>query len=148
GSRIHRSRCNIARGSRIEDCAGHDGASQHVRSDRTSRLGEDIGEIGVAAAAFQRGGNRAGGSSALDAARTFVITEEEDLVLDDGAAAGSAELILAQLALLDSAVVFKPIRGIEFIVAEKLPGRAMEAVGAGFDGGVENRARGTAQFGA
>ena len=57
-------------------------------------------------------------------------------------------MILAQFALLDSAVVFKPISGVEFIVAEKLPGSAMEAVGAGFDGGVENRARGTAQFGA
>ena len=148
GNRIHCSRCNKARGGRIEDCAGHDGASQDVRSGRTSRLGEDVGEIGEAAAPFQRGGNRAGGSRALDAAQTFVIAEEEDLVLDDGAAAGHAELIHAQLALLDSAVVFKPVRGIEFIVAEKLPGRAMEAVGAGLDGGVQNRARGTAQFGA
>src|ERR1035437_1442697 len=45
-------------------------------------------------------------------------------------------------------VVFKPIRGIEFIVAEKLPCRAMEAIGAGFDRSVENGARGTTQLGA
>ena len=50
---------NKARGSRIEDCAAWNGASKNVGSGRTSRLGEDIGEIGVAAAAFQRGRNRA-----------------------------------------------------------------------------------------
>ena len=57
-------------------------------------------------------------------------------------------MILAQFALFDSRIVLKPIRGIEYVVAEKFPGRAMDTVGAGLDGGVENSARGTAQLGA
>ena len=44
--------------------------------------------------------------------------------------------------------LFKPIGRIEFIVAEELPDVAMQAVGAGLDGGVEHRTGGTAQLGA
>ena len=44
--------------------------------------------------------------------------------------------------------MFKPIGCIEFVVAEELPNVAMQAVGAGFDGGVEDGACGAAQLGA
>jgi hypothetical protein len=65
-----------------------------------------------------------------------------------GAAAGCAKLILPQLALGNAPVVFKPVRRIQLVVAEELPHRAVQAVGAGLDGRVQNRAGGTAQFGA
>ncbi len=38
-----------------------------------------------------------------------------------GAADRGAELVLTQLALLDAGVVFKPVCGVEFVVAEELP---------------------------
>ena len=78
---------------------------------------------------------------------TLIITEEEDLVLYDGAADGTSELVPAQLSLFYSVAIFKPVRGVKDIVAKKFPGRAMNLVGAGLDRGVENGARGTAQLG-
>ncbi len=43
---------------------------------------------------------------------------------------------------------FKIVGGIQLVVAEKLPSGAVEAVGAGFDRGIENRGAGTAKLGA
>ncbi len=84
---------------------------------------------------------------ALYMPETLIITEEEDLVLYDGAADGTSELIPAQLSLFDSVAIFKPVRGVEDIVAKKFPGRSMDTVRAGLDGSVENGARGTSQLG-
>src|ERR1700722_15680498 len=77
---------------------------------------------------------------------TLIITKEEDLVLDDGAADGTSELIPAQLSLFDSVAIFKPVRGVEDIVAEEFPGGAMNLVRTGLDRSVENGACGTSQL--
>ena len=45
-------------------------------------------------------------------------------------------------------VVFKPVGGVEDVVAEKFPCRAVNAVGSGLDGGIQNGARGTAKLSA
>jgi len=47
-------------------------------------------------------------------------------------------LILAKLALFDSAGILEEVRGVELVVAEKFPGSAVEIVGTRFDGGVKN----------
>ncbi len=66
-----------------------------------------------------------------------------------GPADHGSELIEAKLAFdRGRGVVFKPIRGIQFVVAEKLPCGAMNAVGARLDGCVHDSASGAAQFGA
>ena len=46
-------------------------------------------------------------------------------------------MVLAQFALRDAGVVFKVVGGVEVVVAEELPGRAMNAVGARLDGRVQ-----------
>ena len=65
----------------------------------------------------------------------------------DWTAGGQSKLVLAVLALLNVVRVFEKIRGIELIVAEKLPDGAVQLVGAGFDSGIENRCPGAAEFG-
>ena len=64
---------------------------------------------------------------ALHAAETFVVAEEEDLVLDDRAAGRGAELVLAEFAFGAPGVVFEPVGGVELVVAEELPCGAVEA---------------------
>ena len=44
--------------------------------------------------------------------------------------------------------VFKEVGGVELVVAEKFPDVAVETVGAGLDGGVENGGAGAAELGA
>ncbi len=81
----------------------------------------------------------------LHAAEAFIITEEENLVLDYGTAGGSSELVLAEFAFLDAGVVFKVVGGVEFVVAEELPCGAVERVGSGLDGCVQHRTGRTAR---
>ncbi len=80
--------------------------------------------------------------------KTLIVTEKEDLVLDDRTANRSSELILPQLALVDVVVVFKPIRRVEDVIAEKFPGGAVDAVGARLDRGVQNSSGSSAKLGA
>ncbi len=65
-------------------------------------------------------------------AKAFVGEEEEELVLDDGAANDAAEVILlfGVAGELRNGVVIEPVVGIEDIVAEVFEGGAVEAVGA------------------
>ncbi len=70
------------------------------------------------------------------------------LFLMIGPPGSHSELILAQFASFDALVIFKPIGGIELVVAEKFPGRAVETVGAGLDGSVHDSAGGTTELGA
>ncbi len=53
---------------------------------------------------------------------------------------------MPQLALLDTAVVLKPVRRVEFVVAEKLPHGTVDLVGAGLDCCVQHGARGTSKL--
>src|SRR6266480_2199383 len=85
--------------------------------------------------------------------QAFKVTEEEDLVSAvkqmwdfDGSASRYSELILAVFTLFDSIRVFEKVRSIKFIIAEKLPDRPMQFVGALFDRGIENGCPGTAEL--
>ena len=59
-----------------------------------------------------------------------------------------AELILAVFALGNATKVNEEIGGIELVVAEEFPSAAVELVGTGLDGCVENGAGRAADFGA
>src|SRR5579885_212155 len=65
-----------------------------------------------------------------------------------GAANRKTKLILTKGALGNATGVFKKVGGVELIVAEEFPGRAVKFVGAGLDGGIQNRGAGAAEFGA
>src|SRR5207249_7536743 len=77
-------------------------------------------------------------NGALNAAEAFIVAEDEDLVLEDRAARGHTKLILAKSALLDATSVFEEVGGVEFVVSEKFPSRAVKLVGAGFDCSVQH----------
>ncbi len=72
---------------------------------------------------------RAQGSGGAEA---LVIAEDEQLVLDDGSAERTTELIAVELRLGG----VEERTGVERAVAEELEGRAVDLVGAGADGGV------------
>ncbi len=116
---------------------------------------DQIGEIRVFAVAFGYRRHCSVQYGTLTAAESFVIGEEEELVLaviqlrdQDRPTCGEPELILAKLTLLNSAGVFEEVRSIQFIVAQEFPDGAVESVGAGLDGGVENGGTGAAELGA
>src|SRR5438477_12129424 len=56
----------------------------------------------------------------------------------DGTAGRHSKLILAIFTFFDFVRVFKKVRGVQFIVPEKLPDCSMQFVGALFDRGIEN----------
>ena len=124
-----------------------DGAAQDVGSGGSRLLGQDVLEVLEVAASLGHGRHGTGKRRTLHTALPFVIAEEKDLVLDDRAAKRSTELIETIFALYRSrGVVLEPIGSVKFVVAEKLPYVPMERIGAGFDGGVQNRASGPAQL--
>src|SRR5436309_10903377 len=57
---------------------------------------------------------------------SFIVTKKENLVLDDGAAAGESELVLSKLAFIDVIKIFKIVRSIKLVVAKELPYRSEE----------------------
>src|SRR5512146_474541 len=71
---------------------------------------------------------------------SLVVKEEEELVLDYGAADSAAEHVPAQRRTVDSGVgeIIFPAVGVQHIVAEILPQVAMESVGPRLDGGADN----------
>src|ERR1700704_3984908 len=81
----------------------------------------------------------------LNSAQTFKVTEEENLVSavkqmwdSDRSASRYSELILAIFTLFDFVRVFEKVRGIQFVIAEKFPDRAVKFIGALLDRGIEN----------
>ena len=72
-------------------------------------------------------------SALLAAAVAFVIAEEEEFVLDDGAAEGGTELILTKN-WLDWA---EEIAGVGLVVAEEVVGAAVELIGTGLGDDVD-----------
>ncbi len=59
---------------------------------------------------------------------SLIVDEEESLVLKDGSADSSAELVLTILALLDRVEV---VARIKVVVTEELKDRTVEAIGSG-----------------
>ena len=59
----------------------------------------------------------------LPNAQAFIVSEEEQFVLDDGPAQREAELVLLIRLLAESANarIVEGIRGVQFVVAQKLP---------------------------
>src|SRR5262249_32064187 len=94
------------------------------------------------------GGNGAGLNGSLDTAKALIVTEDENLVLDDRATGGNAELVHTQLALGNALGIFEIIGSVQFFVAEEFPRSTMELIGAGLDGCVEHCAGGAAELSA
>src|SRR5208337_2139223 len=101
----------------------------------------------------RRDGTAQNGS--LNPAESFVVREEEKLVLaieyvrnDYRSANGRSKLVLPEFALLDVVRIFKEVRRIQFVVAEKFPARTVKLVGTGLDGGIENSGARPAKLGA
>src|SRR5580704_17227488 len=85
----------------------------------------------------------------LAPAQALVVTKEKDFVLDHGPADGHSELVQSKFAFFgDIAYPFKVVGCVELVIAEKFPTRAVEGIGAGFDGGVKHRGSGSAIFSA
>ena len=93
-------------------------------------------------AALFGGGDRRNFRSADVAAGSLVTEESEQLVLDDRAAERSAELVPTD-GRIDAA---ERVSRVEEIVAEIFEGRAVQFVGAGFRGGLQQRARHVAEL--
>ena len=73
-----------------------DGPSKNVCSGRSIVDGQNVRKIRVVAVALQKSRYVAGRCRALNAPFAFVVAEEEELVLEDRAAGGSAELVQAE----------------------------------------------------
>src|SRR5215469_7051409 len=74
------------------------------------------------------------------ATESFVISEEEELVPEDRPAEVAAELVLYQSGLQPSHRL-KEANGVEFGVAQEIPRRAMEIVGAAANAGIDDGTR-------
>ena len=76
------------------------------------------------------GGNGIEVEIALQLAVAFIIAEEEQLVLDERAADGGAELIALQRRLVEDGRAECETDGVQIRVAQELVGRAVELVGS------------------
>src|SRR4029077_8451993 len=84
-------------GGRIQNGSGRHGPAEKV--GLSSRLsGNQFGEIGVTAAPLQCGRHAPGVRRSLAAAQSFVVSEDENFILDDRPADGHAELVQSQFA--------------------------------------------------
>src|SRR5712675_415722 len=115
--------------------------------------GDEIREISVPAVPFQDCGDGSGQNCSLNASESLVVTKEKKFVTTivqfrdyDGSPCRESELILTKFALWYPTSIFKKISGVEFVVAEELPCRAMELIGSGLYRGVQNSSSGTAEF--
>jgi hypothetical protein len=73
------------------------------------------------------------------------VAEEEELAFDDRKAQGCAELVLAVLGNRRAAL--EELANVKRIVADVLPGAAVDVIRAGFDAGVNDGARRVAELG-
>src|ERR1700684_3272336 len=71
-------------------------------------------------------------AESVDFRKALVGAEEEGAVVKDGSADGSAELILLEVGARITGELREEIVGVEDVVADELPRRAVEVVGAGF----------------
>src|SRR5581483_42890 len=119
-------------------------------------------KVGVAAVPLSLSRHGRLEDCALPSAETFIICKKEKFVTavkylrDHNRSTGrKSELVLAQLTFVGLKqpgrrilLAFKEICGIELVVAEELPQRAMQIVGAGLDRSVEHSGPRAAVFGA
>ena len=98
--------------------------------------------------AIGRVGNRVEIVVALQLPVALVIAEEEQLVLDDRAADGRAELVALQAWALRKRRAEQKAGGVQIGVAEKLVSGAVKLVGSRFHDGVHHRAAHASVFGA
>src|ERR1035438_2983258 len=141
-NRVRYAACDGTRGGRIKNLAKGSRASEQVGT--RAALREQLGEIGVAAVSLKHCWDRVDKRYRLANARAFVVPEEKSLVLADGSADREAELILAVLSLGNAARVLEEVCGIQGVVAQELPDVAMEFVGPGFNGRIQDGASGSA----
>ena len=95
------------------------------------------------AGAFGGGGHGGDKRTAVAAAGALIIEKEEDLVFDDGAAEGAAELVPAQGRVEGGEMV----GGVEEIVAKEFEEGSVPLVRAGLGGGLEQGAGDGAELG-
>ena len=72
-----------------------------------------------------------------------IITEEEQLVLDDGSADAAAEVVIREVAERPGKIG----AGVDGVVLNELEGRTVELAGSGLEGHIGDGADGSAQFG-
>src|SRR5450432_4246954 len=142
----YKSARHCPRGRRIKNRPGGHGPTEKVGLSPGLPCDHFL-EVGVAAASLQGSGHTPGVRRSLAAAQNFKVAEDKNLVLDHRSAGGDAELVQLKLTFFRGvADSLKVIRGIKVGIAEKFPARAMEAVGAGLDGGIQNRSPRPAVF--
>src|SRR5215472_16525984 len=99
-------------------------AADSCAVERLSRTG--VAELAEVPTAFGKRGHCASLRFALAVAKSLVVSKEESLILDDGSAERSAELVLLERLGLSGEV----IRRVERVVAEEFPQSAVIVVGA------------------
>ena len=129
--------------NRIEPVGGNDVVREgHARA----RILDHFVEPAEVPSELRGGRYHSGAEKALPDAGPVVVAEEEHLVLDDGAAGGYAELVAPQRG--DRlARGQKEVAGVELVVAQKFPRRAVKLVGAGLGDDIDDRAAARAELG-
>ena len=102
-----------------------------------------IGKVGKTAVSLKHRGNGTAENRPLNSAKSFVVAEEEKLVLAiinlgdyHRTTRREAKLVLAERPLRPPACVFEEVGSVELIISEEFPNGAMKAIRAGFDGGI------------
>ena len=130
-------RYTIAREGIAHDASAHRARGQRiVDHHRQAGIYQALREVALP---FKRGRYARGNRIAARAApRAFVVEEEESPVTaviqfrnTNRSAQAAAEDVIVKHAFLPSETVRAPVIGVQFVVAQKLVGRAMELVAAG-----------------
>ena len=129
----------------VNAVGGDDVAGERQAGAGRGVIGERIVDgvlAGEIAAKFGLGGVKAALNDAEMLAHPFVVGEDEELVFDDGRAEAIAELV----ALERLGFGREEVAGVEGVVAEEFVDAAVDLVGAGLGGDVDD-AGGVAEFG-
>ncbi len=124
-------------------CGGLRTDGEEVHDLCPGRTGRAGGEEG----ALRLGGDVAGEEDGLLLAKALVAEKEEGLVLEEGAAECAAEVVTIELVLARGFAI-EEVAGVEVVVAEVVEGLAVDLVGAGAGGDVDDGAGGAAELGA
>src|SRR6202008_3268172 len=105
-------------------------------------------KVRKSAVSLSVGGNAGVQSGSLANASPLIVAEDKKLVLADRASRRTTELVPPQLpfSLLRTEEILIQAHRIEFVVAQELPGRAVELVGSGLDCGINDRSAGSPEF--